>query len=158
MKDTKKQTQLSEIGEFGLISRLTENIQLKNASSLKGIGDDAAVLSFPDKKIVVTTDLLTEGIHFNLMYVPLKHLGYKAVVVNLSDVFAMNATPRQITVSIAISSKFSIEAVEELYSGIHLACEKYGVDLIGGDTTSSLTGMTISITAIGEANEDELVY
>ncbi|MDO8927880.1 MAG: thiamine-phosphate kinase, partial [Bacteroidota bacterium] len=158
MKDTKKQTQLSEIGEFGLISRLTENIQLKNASSLKGIGDDAAVLSFPDKKIVVTTDLLTEGIHFNLMYVPLKHLGYKAVVVNLSDVFAMNATPRQITVSIAISSKFSIEAVEELYSGIHLACEKYGIDLIGGDTTSSLTGMTISITAIGEANEDELVY
>jgi len=158
MKDTKKQTQLSEIGEFGLISRLTENIQLKNASSLKGIGDDAAVLSYPDKKIVVTTDLLTEGIHFNLMYVPLKHLGYKAVVVNLSDVFAMNATPRQITVSIAISSKFSIEAIEELYSGIHLACEKYGVDLIGGDTTSSLTGMTISITAIGEAKEDELVY
>ena len=158
MKDTKKQTQLSEIGEFGLISRLTENIQLKNASSLKGIGDDAAVLSFPDKKIVVTTDLLTEGIHFNLMYVPLKHLGYKAVVVNLSDVFAMNATPRQITVSIAISSKFSIEAVEELYSGIHLACEKYGVDLVGGDTTSSITGMTISVTAIGEANEDELVY
>jgi len=153
-----KQTPLSELGEFGLITRLTEKIQIKNTSTLTGVGDDAAVLSFPDKKIVVTTDLLTEGIHFNLMYVPLKHLGYKAVVVNLSDVFAMNATPRQITVSIAISSKFSLEAVEELYSGIHLACEKYGVDLIGGDTTSSLTGLTISITAIGEANGDELVY
>jgi thiamine-monophosphate kinase len=158
MKETMKQTPLSELGEFGLITRLTEKIQIKNTSTLTGVGDDAAVLSFPDKKIVVTTDLLTEGIHFNLMYVPLKHLGYKAVVVNLSDVFAMNATPRQITVSIAISSKFSLEAVEELYSGIHLACEKYGVDLIGGDTTSSLTGLTISVTAIGEANEDELVY
>ena len=110
-----KQTLLSELGEFGLIKRLTENIQIKNTSTLKGVGDDAAVLSYPDKNIVVTTDLLTEGIHFNLMYVPLKHLGYKAVVVNLSDVFAMNATPRQITVSIAISSKFSLEAVDELY-------------------------------------------
>ena len=153
-----KQTPLSELGEFGLITRLTEKIQIKNESTLTGVGDDAAVLSFPDKKIVVTTDLLTEGIHFNLMYVPLKHLGYKAVVVNLSDVFAMNATPRQITVSIAISSKFSLEAIEELYSGIHLACGKYGVDLIGGDTTSSLNGLTISVTAIGEANDDELVY
>jgi len=153
-----KQTPLSELGEFGLITRLTEKIQIKNTSTLTGVGDDAAVLSFPDKKIVVTTDLLTEGIHFNLMYVPLKHLGYKAVVVNLSDVFAMNATPRQITVSIAISSKFSLEAVEELYSGIHLACERYGVDLVGGDTTSSLTGLTISVTAIGEATEEELVY
>lgn len=153
-----KQTPLSELGEFGLINRLTEKIQIKNTSTLVGVGDDAAVLSFPDRKIVVTTDLLTEGIHFNLMYVPLKHLGYKAVVVNLSDVFAMNATPRQITVSIAISSKFSLEAIEELYSGIHLACEKYCVDLIGGDTTSSLTGLTISVTAIGEAREDELVY
>jgi thiamine-monophosphate kinase len=153
-----KQTPLSELGEFGLITRLTEKIQIKNTSTIVGVGDDAAVLSFPDHKIVVTTDLLTEGIHFNLMYVPLKHLGYKAVVVNLSDVYAMNAIPRQITVSIAISSKFSLEAVEELYSGIHLACEKYGVDLIGGDTTSSLTGLTISVTAIGEASEDELVY
>jgi thiamine-monophosphate kinase len=158
MKETMKQTPLSELGEFGLITRLTEKIQIKNTSTLTGVGDDAAVLSFPDKKIVVTTDLLTEGIHFNLMYVPLKHLGYKAVVVNLSDVFAMNATPRQITVSIALSSKFSLEAVDELYSGIHLACEKYGVDLVGGDTTSSLTGLTISITAIGEATEEELVY
>lgn len=158
MKETKKPTQLAELGEFGLIQRLTENIQLKNASSLKGVGDDAAVLGFQDKKIVVTTDLLTEGVHFNLMYVPLKHLGYKSVVVNLSDVYAMNATPRQITVSLAISSKFSLEAIDELYSGIHLACEKYGVDLVGGDTTSSLTGLTLSITAIGEANDDELVY
>lgn len=153
-----KQTPLSDLGEFGLIDRLTNQIQIKNTSTLVGVGDDAAVLSFPDKKIVVTTDLLTEGIHFNLMYVPLKHLGYKAVVVNLSDVYAMNASPKQITVSIAISSKFSLEAIEELYSGIHQACEKYGVDLIGGDTTSSLTGLTISVTAIGEANEGELVY
>ena len=153
-----KHTPLSDLGEFGLIDRLTDQIRIKNASTLVGVGDDAAILNYPDKKIVVTTDLLTEGIHFNLMYVPLKHLGYKAVVVNLSDVFAMNATPRQITVSVAISSKFSLEAMEELYSGIHLACEKYGVDLIGGDTTSSLTGLTISVTAIGEAKEEELVY
>jgi len=158
MEGKKTNTLLSDLGEFGLINRLTEKIQLKNASSILGIGDDAAILNYPEKKIVVTTDLLTEGIHFNLMYVPLKHLGYKAVVVNLSDVYAMNATPRQITVSIAISSKFTLEAVEELYSGIHLACEKYGVDLIGGDTTSSLTGLTISVTAIGEANDDELVF
>ena len=158
MENKQKHLSLAELGEFGLIERLTEKIKLKNISSIKGVGDDAAVLFYPNKKIVVTTDLLTEGIHFNLMYVPLKHLGYKAVVVNLSDVFAMNATPKQITVSIAISSKFSLAAVEELYSGIHLACEKYGVDLVGGDTTSSLTGLTISITAIGEANEDELVY
>lgn len=158
MENNLKQTPLAELGEFGLINRLTDQIQLKNTSSLIGVGDDAAVLSYPDQKIVVTTDLLTEGIHFNLMYVPLKHLGYKAVVVNLSDVYAMNATPRQITVSIAISSKFSLESVEELYSGIHLACEKYGVDLIGGDTTSSLTGLTISITAIGEASDEEITY
>jgi thiamine-monophosphate kinase len=158
MEKTKPNTLLSDLGEFGLIDRLTEKIQLNNTSSILGVGDDAAVLSYPEKKIVVTTDLLTEGIHFNLMYVPLKHLGYKAVVVNLSDVYAMNATPRQITVSIAISSKFSLEAVEELYSGIHLACEKYSVDLVGGDTTSSLTGLTISVTAIGDANDDELVY
>lgn len=158
MEDKKTHTPLAELGEFGLIARLTENIQLKNTSTLVGVGDDAAVLSYPDKKIVVTTDLLTEGIHFNLMYVPLKHLGYKAVVVNLSDIYAMNATPRQITVSLAISTKFSLEAIEELYSGIHLACEKYGVDLVGGDTTSSLTGLTISVTAIGEATENELVY
>jgi len=155
---THTKTALSEIGEFGLIRRLTENIVIKNESTLKGVGDDCAVLDFKNKKIVVTTDLLTEGVHFNLMYVPLVHLGYKAVTVNLSDVYAMNATPRQITVSIAVSAKMSVEALDELYSGIYLACERYGVDLVGGDTTSSLTGLTISVTAIGEAEEEELVY
>jgi len=155
---TRTKTEISELGEFGLIRRLTENIILKNDSTLKGVGDDCAVLDFKNKKIVVTTDLLTEGIHFNLMYVPLRHLGYKAVTVNLSDVYAMNATPKQITVSIAVSAKMSVEAIDELYSGIHLACERYGVDLVGGDTTSSLTGLTISITAIGEADEEDLVY
>ena len=158
MDNTKNQTTLATLGEFGLIERLTKNIQIQHKSTVKGVGDDAAVLGFEGKQVVVTTDLLTEGIHFNLMYVPLKHLGYKAVVVNLSDVFAMNAQPRQITVSLAISSKFSVEAIDELYSGIHLACEKYGVDLVGGDTTSSLTGLTISVTAIGEANQEDLVY
>ncbi|MCF8359424.1 MAG: thiamine-phosphate kinase [Prolixibacteraceae bacterium] len=153
-----KATPISDIGEFGLIERLTDKIKLRNPSTLKGIGDDAAVLDFKDKEVVVTTDLLTEGIHFNLMYVPLKHLGYKAVVANLSDVVAMNATPRQITVSLAISSKFSVEALEELYEGIYLACDTYGIDLVGGDTTSSLTGLTISITAIGEAEKGSVVY
>jgi len=158
MDNTQKRTELSSLGEFGLIDHLTKNIQIQHNSTIKGIGDDAAVLDFENKQIVVTTDLLTEGIHFNLMYVPLKHLGYKAVVVNLSDVFAMNATPKQITVSLAISSKFSVEALDELYSGIYLACEKYGVDLIGGDTTSSLTGLTISVTAIGELEKGKAVY
>lgn len=151
-------TELSELGEFGLIRRLTDNITLKNSSTLKGVGDDCAVLNYRDKRVVVTTDMLTEGVHFNLMYVPLRHLGYKVVVVNISDIYAMNAVPKQITVSIAISSKFSVEAVDELYSGIHLACEQYGVDLVGGDTTSSLTGLTLSVTAIGEADEDDLVF
>lgn len=155
---THTKTALSELGEFGLIRRLTGNIVLINESTLKGVGDDCAVLDFKNKKIVVTTDLLTEGVHFNLMYVPLRHLGYKAVTVNLSDVYAMNATPRQITVSIAVSAKMSVEALDELYSGIYLACERYGVDLVGGDTTSSLTGLTISVTAIGEADEEDLVY
>ncbi len=155
---TRSITALSELGEFGLIRRLTQNIVIKNDSTLKGVGDDCAVLDFKNKKIVVTTDLLTEGIHFNLMYVPLRHLGYKAVTVNLSDVYAMNATPRQITVSIAVSAKMSVEALDELYSGIYLACERYGVDLVGGDTTSSLTGLTISVTAIGEAEEEDIVY
>ncbi len=154
----KEQTQISELGEFGLIERLTKSIEIKNESTLKGVGDDAAILDFKGKQVVVSSDLLTEGIHFNLMYVPLKHLGYKSVVVNLSDICAMNALPRQIVVNIAISNKFSVEAVEEIYSGIHLACEKYGVDLVGGDTTSSLTGLTISITAIGEAEKNDLVY
>ena len=158
MKNETKQTLISELGEFGLIERLTRSIQLQNKSTLKGVGDDAAVLDYKNKLVVVSSDLLTEGIHFNLMYVPLKHLGYKSVVVNLSDIFAMNARPQQITVNIALSNKFSVEMVEELYSGIHLACKKYGVDLVGGDTTSSLTGLTISVTVLGEAENDDLVY
>lgn len=147
-----KFTPLKDLGEFGLIDRLTSNFKCAHQSTVKGIGDDAAVLSFPDSEIVVTTDLLAEGVHFNLVYTPLKHLGYKAVIVNLSDVYSMNAKPRQITVSLAISSKFSVEHLEELYSGIKLACEKYDIDLIGGDTTSSLTGLVISVTAIGQVD------
>lgn len=153
-----KISKLAEIGEFGLIKRITAGVKIKNESTLKGVGDDCAVLNYPHKRVVVTTDLLTEGIHFNLVYVPLKHLGYKAVSVNVSDICAMNAIPRQITVSLAISSKFTVEAIDELYEGIHLACAHYGVDLVGGDTTTSLTGLVISITAIGEADESELVY
>ncbi|MCK4922666.1 MAG: thiamine-phosphate kinase [Bacteroidales bacterium] len=149
---------LSDIGEFGLINQLTKNIKLKHKTSLKGIGDDAAVIDCGDICRVITTDMLTEGIHFNLMYSPMKHLGYKSVMVNVSDVYAMNAIPKQITVSISVSSKFSIEAIEELYEGIHLACETYDVDLIGGDTVSSLTGLTISVTAIGEAKKEEIKY
>ena len=158
MEDKDKINELSELGEFGLIHHLTENIKLKNTSSVYGVGDDAAVINYGDKKILITTDLLIEGIHFNLIYTPLKHLGYKAVVVNLSDIYAMNGRPKQITVSIAISSKFSLKAIEELYEGINLACEKYNVDLIGGDTSSSITGLTISITAIGEANKSGIIY
>ncbi len=158
MGNKNTRTSISELGEFGLIDRLTQNFTTKNGSTIKGVGDDAAILEYREKQVVISTDLLTEGVHFNLMYVPLKHLGYKAVAVNLSDICAMNATPRQITVSIALSGKFSVEAVEELYSGIQLACEKYQVDLVGGDTTSSLTGLTISITAVGEVEKDEIVY
>lgn len=158
MGDNRQKVSIETLGEFGLIDRLTRQIKLKQPGSLKGVGDDAAVLDFGEETVVVTTDLLTEGVHFNLMYVPLKHLGYKAVVVNLSDVYAMNATPRQITVSIAISRRFDLHAVEQLYEGIHLACENYGVDLVGGDTTSSMTGLTISITAIGSAGKNDLVY
>lgn len=157
MSKERKQTNISELGEFGLIDRLTKAINIKNKSTVKGVGDDAAVLDFKEKQVVVSSDLLTEGIHFNLMYVPLKHLGYKAVVVNLSDIFAMNAIPKQVTVSMAVSGKFSVEALEELYEGIHLACEQYNVDLVGGDTTSSLTGLTLSITAIGEAEKEDIV-
>jgi len=153
-----KSKELAELGEFGLIRRITAAATIKNESTRLGVGDDCAVLSFPGKRVVVTTDLLTEGVHFNLVYVPLKHLGYKAVAVNISDICAMNAIPRQITVSLALSAKFTLEAIDELYAGIHLACDRYGVDLVGGDTTSSLTGLTISITAIGEAEEGELVY
>ncbi len=157
MNKEKLQTNISELGEFGLIDRLTKDILLKNSSTIKGVGDDAAILDYGNKQIVVSTDLLTEGIHFNLMYVPLKHLGYKAVIVNLSDICAMNAVPKQIVVSVAVSGKFSVEAMEELYSGINQACEKYGVDLIGGDTTSSLTGLTISITVLGEVEKGNAV-
>ncbi len=158
MNNDKKHTRIAELGEFGLIERLTKNIQLRNNTTFKGVGDDAAVMDYGNKCVVFSTDLLTEGVHFNLMYVPLKHLGYKAVIVNLSDIYAMNARPRQITVNLALSGKFSVEAVEELYSGIYLACENYEIDLIGGDTTSSLTGLTISISALGEANKKDLVY
>jgi thiamine-monophosphate kinase len=151
-------TELSSLGEFGLIKHLTENILLKNKSSLKGAGDDAAIIAVPEnKKMVITTDMLVEGIHFDLMYVPLRHLGYKSVVVNLSDIFAMNAKPEQIVISIAISNRFSLEAIEELYAGVFLACNHYGVDLVGGDTTSSTNGLIISVTAIGYAQEENIV-
>lgn len=158
MSEEKKMTNVNELGEFGLIDRLTKDFSNINESTELGIGDDAAVLSYGNKKTVLTTDMLVEGIHFDLMYMPLKHLGYKSIVVNLSDIYAMNAEPKQVTVSLAISSKFSVEALEELYAGIHLACKNYKVDLIGGDTTSSLTGLVISVTAIGEANEEDLCY
>lgn len=151
-------TELSELGEFGLIDFLTKDIKFKNKSTIRGVGDDAAVIDHGSKKTVVSTDLLVEGIHFDLTYTPLKHLGYKSVVVNLSDIYAMNAKPTQITVAIALSNRFSVEAVNELYAGIHAACDYYGVDLIGGDTTSSIHGLSICITAIGEADEDKLVY
>ena len=151
-------TSISELGEFGLIKRLSKDISIYNKSTIKGIGDDAAVLSYHDKKTVITTDLLIEGIHFDLSYVPLKHLGYKAVVVNLSDVFAMNAIPKQITVSVAISNRFTLEAFDEIYKGIKLACDTYKVDLIGGDTSSSVTGLVISITAVGEADKNKITY
>ncbi len=151
-------TEINELGEFGLIDRLTEDIQLKQASSVKGIGDDGAVIKYDNKAVVVSTDMLVEGIHFDLTYNPLKHLGYKAVVVNLSDIYAMNAIPEQITVSIAISSRFSVEALEEFYAGIKAACKAYQVDLVGGDTSSSQKGFIISVTAIGSAEVSDVVY
>ena len=152
-------TEIATLGEFGLIRHLTEGIELKNKSSQYGVGDDAAVLSYPaDKEVLVTTDLLLEGVHFDLTYVPLKHLGYKSAVVNFSDIYAMNGTPRQITVSLGLSKRFSVEDMDELYAGIRLACEEYGVDIVGGDTSSSYTGLTISITCIGEAEKGKVVY
>lgn len=150
-------TEIAELGEFGLIDHLTKNFEIHNASTILGVGDDAAVLDPLGKQIVVTTDLLVEGIHFDLMYTPLKHLGYKSVMVNLSDVYAMNATPTQVTMSIAISNRFSLEALNEFYEGVYLACEKHGVDLVGGDTSSSNKGFIISVTAIGEAAPDKIV-
>jgi len=158
MSEKKKLTSLKDLGEFGLIEKLTKNIKTQHKSTIKGVGDDAAVLNHGNKDIVVTTDLLVEGVHFDLVYTPIKHLGYKAVVVNLSDVYAMNATPKQVTVSIALSGKFSLEAVELLYEGINKACEHYNVDLVGGDTASSVTGLAISITAIGEVEKGKSVY
>lgn len=151
-------TNLSELGEFGLIDHLTKNFSPKLGSTIKGIGDDAAVLDFNDKQSVITTDLLVEGVHFDLAYMPLKHLGYKAVMVNLSDVYAMNAKATQITVSIAVSNRFPVEALEEFYAGIQLASKLYNVDVIGGDTTSSTSGLLISVTAIGIAEKDNIVY
>lgn len=153
-----KRTDVNTLGEFGLISHLTERFPLRQKGSVKGIGDDAAVIDNGGLQTVISTDMLVEGIHFDLMYSPLKHLGYKSVIVNLSDIYAMNAEPRQITVSLAISNRFSVEALEELYEGIRKACEVYEVDLVGGDTTSSLKGLVISITAIGVAKKEKLVY
>ena len=152
------ETEISTLGEFGLIESLTKDFKVKNASTLRGVGDDCAVLDYDGKKTLVTTDLLLEGIHFDLTYTPLKHLGYKAVAVNLSDVYAMNGTPRQVTVSLGISKRFTVEHINELYAGIYTACEKYGVDLVGGDTSASVTGLLISITCIGEAKEEAIVY
>jgi thiamine-monophosphate kinase len=158
MSDTPIRTELSAIGEFGLIERLASRVQLTHPSSVKGIGDDAAVIDPEGLHQVVTTDMLVEGVHFDLSYMPLKHLGYKAVVVNLSDVYAMNATPRQVLVALAVSNRFPVEAVDELYEGMLSACRNYGVDLVGGDTCSSTSGLVISITAIGAAMPEEIVY
>ena len=151
-------TPISSLGEFGLIEHLTKDLKPSQPSTHKGIGDDAAVLDFQDKQVLVTTDLLLEGIHFNLEYVPLKYLGYKAAIVNFSDIYAMNGTPTQITVSLGISKRFSVEDIEALYDGLRLACERYGVDLVGGDTSASMTGLTISITCLGSAKADDIVY
>lgn len=151
-------TPLEKLGEFGLIDHLTQSIELQNDTTKKGIGDDAAVLGFGELETVVTTDMLIEGVHFNLAYVPLKHLGYKSVMVNLSDIYAMNAIPSQILVSIAVSNRFPVEALEELYEGIKIACKNYKVDLVGGDTTSSTSGLVISITAMGTAKKEDIVY
>ena len=152
-----KRTEIATLGEFGLIRHLTEKIELKNESTVKGVGDDAAVLDYKEKQALVTTDLLLEGIHFDLTYVPLKHLGYKSAVVNFSDIYAMNGKPKQITVSLGISKRFSVEELEEFYSGLQLACDIYGVDIVGGDTSASLTGLCISITCIGEGEKEKIV-
>ena len=155
---SEKETEISTLGEFGLIDRITESFKLNNESSTVGVGDDAAVLDYKNKKTLVTTDLLLEGIHFDLRYVALKHLGYKAAVVNFSDIYAMNGRPKQITVSLGISKRFTIEHIEQIYEGIKVACEHYGVDLVGGDTSASVTGLIISITCIGEGEDGKIVY
>ncbi len=151
-------TEISTLGEFGLIRHLTEGLKPKNASTLRGVGDDCAVVHYPGSEVLITTDLLMEGVHFDLTYTDLRHLGYKAAQVNISDVFAMNGTPRQLTVSLALSKRFSVEDMEELYAGLRAACDRWGVDIVGGDTTSSFTGLAISITCVGEAKADEIVY
>jgi len=156
-KKMSERTEISTLGEFGLIDHLTRNIELQNVSSIVGVGDDAAVIDHFGKQTVVTTDMLVEGVHFDLMYTPLRHLGYKSIVVNLSDIYAMNATPTQVTISIALSNKFSVEALDEFYEGVYAACAKYGVDLIGGDTTSSQKGFVISVTALGEISPGKYV-
>ena len=150
--------EIAKLGEFGLIDRLTKDIEIKNESTRYGVGDDCAVLHYPDKEVLVTTDLLMEGVHFDLTYIDLKHLGYKSAMVNISDVFAMTGTPRQITVSLALSKRFTVEDMDAFYSGLRLACDKWGVDIVGGDTTSSFTGLAISITCIGEARKEDIVY
>ena len=155
---SEKETEISTLGEFGLIDRITESFKLNNESSIVGVGDDAAVLDYKNKKTLVATDLLLEGIHFDLRYVALKHLGYKAAVVNFSDIYAMNGRPKQITVSLGISKRFTIEHIEQIYEGIKVACEHYGVDLVGGDTSASVTGLIISITCIGEGEDGKIVY
>ena len=152
-----ERTEISTLGEFGLIDHLTKNNEIRNASTIVGVGDDGAVLDHFGKQVVVSTDMLVEGIHFDLMYTPLKHLGYKSVIVNLSDIYAMNATPQQITLSIAFSNRFSLEALNEFYEGVYTACERYNVDLVGGDTTSSQKGLIISVTAIGEVAPEKFV-
>lgn len=156
--DNKEKTNIEELGEFGLIDHLTKNIKLTRENTTKGVGDDAAVLDAKGKRVLVSTDMLLEGIHFDLAYTPLKHLGYKAVQVNLSDIYAMNGTAAQVTVSIGVSSKFPLEAIEELYEGIYLACNKYGIDIVGGDTTASKQGLVISITSVGYVDEKDVVY
>ena len=151
-------TDISKLGEFGLIHRLTDGHLPKNKSTLHGVGDDCAVLHYPDSEVLVSTDMLMEGVHFDLTYIDLQHLGYKAAMVNISDIFAMNGTPRQLTVSIALSKRFTVEDMEAFYSGLRMACDKWGVDVVGGDTTSSYTGLAISITVVGEAKKEEIVY
>lgn len=151
-------TDISKLGEFGLIRHLTDNIKIKNEATIKGVGDDCAVLHYPDSEVLVTTDMLMEGVHFDLTYIDMQHLGYKSAMVNISDIFAMNGTPRQLTVSIALSKRFKVEDLELFYSGLRLACDKWGVDIVGGDTTSSYTGLAISITCIGEARKEDIVY
>ena len=153
-----QRTEISTIGEFGLIKRLTEHIQIQNAETKYGVGDDAAVLDFSNQQTLVTTDLLMEGVHFDLVYTPLKHLGYKSAIVNFSDIYAMNGTPKQITVSLAVSKRFCIEDLEQFYEGLQLACQLHGVDIVGGDTTSSVTGLAISITCLGVGNPESITY